>query len=67
MPPKLAMDALPPPCLAMTNVMILTGGEVSVESSRRCASGVVLRMLRRRVRRARRRARQVRRRFATRV
>ena len=42
MPPKIAMDALPPPCLAMKNAMVLMGGEVSVESSRRCASGVVL-------------------------
>eukprot|EP00959_Pyramimonas_sp_CCMP1952_P390455 8181897-Pyramimonas_sp.AAC.1 len=42
MPPKLAMGALPPPCLAMKNAMVLTGGEASVESSRRCASGAVL-------------------------
>ena len=42
MPPEIAMDALPPPCLAMKNAMVLMGGEVSVESSRRCASGVVL-------------------------
>ena len=41
MPPKLAMDVLPPPCLAMKNAMVLIG-EVSVESSRRCASGALL-------------------------
>ena len=41
MPPKIAMDALPPPCLAMKTAMVQMGGEVSVETSRRCARGVV--------------------------
>ena len=41
MPPKIAVDALPPPCLAMKTAMVQMGGEVSVETSRRCANGVV--------------------------
>ena len=41
MPPKVAVDALPPPCLAMKTAMVQMGGEVSVETSRRCANGVV--------------------------
>ena len=41
MPPKIAVDTLPPPCLAMKTALVQMGGEVSVETSRRCANGVV--------------------------
>eukprot|EP00959_Pyramimonas_sp_CCMP1952_P332400 6960489-Pyramimonas_sp.AAC.1 len=39
--PTIAVDALPPPRLAMKTAMVQMGGEISVETSRRRANGVV--------------------------